>query len=83
MTHTVSQTTHAAHGTTNDGMQALHAQVCNDQERRFRDIFERQHRKGQTVSLIGRRIDRGRSGRPEAAAQRIHADNEMLVGVDR
>ena len=47
-----------------------------------RDVLDRQIGKVQPVRKPGGRIDRRGAGRTEAAAQRIHADDEVAVGVD-
>ena len=47
-----------------------------------RDVFDRQVREIQPVGEAGGRIDRCRARRTEAAAERIHADDEVAIGVD-
>src|SRR6185437_6517668 len=63
--------------------QALDAKVGDDGVRGVADIFQRQLRKGETVRLAGGGIDGRRAGGALVAAQRVHADHEPSIAVDR
>ena len=57
----LSPSAHAAHGTTDDRMQSLDAEVQNNPVRRLGNVFHCQHREFQAVDLTGLRIYRSRS----------------------
>src|SRR6185437_1264208 len=63
--------------------QALDAEMGDDGVRGVADIFQRQWRKGESVRLAGGGIDRRRAGGALVAAQRVHADHEPAIAVDR
>ena len=61
MVHAIGESAHAAHGTTDDRMQSLDAEVQNNPVRRLGNVFHCQHREFQAVDLTGLRIYRSRS----------------------
>jgi hypothetical protein len=63
--------------------EALDAEVVGEAALRLDPVLDRDHREVGAPGLAGGRIDRGRPGRAEAAADVIGADHEEAVGVER
>ena len=83
MTHAKGHTGHAAHRTTNNRMDYVDAEILHDLPRGFGDVLERKHREAHAIDLAGFGIDRRGSRGTEAAAERVHANDEVAIGVDR
>ena len=64
------------------GVERLDAEIVQQPDLRIDDVGERQGRKRRPVRGAGRRVDRGRPGRPVAAAQVVDAQHGVPVGVD-
>ena len=74
---------HAAHRIADHAGQALDAEGAHDVQRGVGAVLDGQLGEIEPVEVAGPRIDRGRTGGALAAAQRIDADDEPAVAVDR
>ncbi len=61
---------------------ALDAERLQRLEAAARDVFDRQIREAHAIRRARHRAVGGRAGRAEAAAERVHAHDEVAVGVD-
>src|SRR5256886_3118375 len=73
---------HAPERGAHDSVEPLDPERAHGLEARARDILDREIRKRQAIGLAGCRIDGSRSGRSEAAAERVDADDEEALGID-
>ena len=73
---------HAAHRAADHRKQLLDAEMIDQHRLRPHHVADGDDRQVEPVWLAGRRIDRGRAGRAEAAADDVGADDEEAVGVD-
>lgn len=74
---------HAAERRPHDRKQAGDAQLLHGGLPGTSDVRNMQQREAGAIRLAGGRRDGGGAGAAEAAAQRIHADDEQLVRVQR
>ena len=73
---------HAAHRAADHRKQLLDAEMIDQHRLRPHHVADGDHRQVERVGLAGRRVGRGRTGRAEAAADDVGADDEEAVGVD-
>jgi hypothetical protein len=79
----IRQCGHAAHRVADQAGQLVDAECAHHLDRGIGHVLDRQLGKAQAVQLAGGRVDRGRAGGALAAAQRVDADHEPAVGIDR
>ena len=77
------QRLHAAHRTADHAEQRLDAETIEQHRLRPHHVGNGDDRKIQPPQFAGRRIDRGRSGRPHAAADHVRTDDEVALGIQR
>jgi len=75
------QSGHTTHGRSHDRVQLLDAKMIENMGRTVGNVFDREHRKGQAVGLLGCRVKAGSASATKAAAQGIHADDKIPVSV--
>ncbi len=75
------QRLHAAHRAADDAEQRVDAQAVEQHGLRTHHVRNRDDRKIQSPQFAGGRVGRRRPGRAHAAADHVHANDEVAVGV--
>ncbi|KAG0757809.1 hypothetical protein G6F22_019842 [Rhizopus arrhizus] len=81
--HQHRQRGHAAHRVADHAGQLRDAQRAHHLDGSARAVFDRQLGEIEAVGFTGSGVERGRTGRALAAAQRVHAHHEPAIGIDR
>ena len=77
------QRLHGAERAADHRREALDAEAVGEPRLRLDPVLHRHHREVRAPGLAGRRVDRRRPGRAEAAADVVRPDDEEAVGVER
>ena len=83
MAQQVGQGRQTAHRAADQAGQPLDAQPADQGVGGVGAVFDRQVRKPEPVGFAGLGVNRGRTGRALAAAQRVDTDHEPAIAVDR
>ena len=73
---------HAAQAAAHDGSEPLNAKSVEQRSLRIDPVFDRHHREVGAVDAAGRRVGVHGTGRAEARAQVVDADDEEAIGVE-